>query len=329
MKTDRRTLLTAVGALPFLPAGAYAQPRAKEVLAFYYGWYGTQYYSDMQVHWPPGAPVLDTPADGPYDSLDPAVAQRHAAQAKAAGLTVLVASWWGPGDRTDRQLLLLLAACQAQGLKVCAYVEQAQTPQQVATDVLYLHDRYAGHPAWLTLNGQPVVMFFDRLMQNLGLAGWDRARKAIDAKAPGLAYVGTANSATEIAARAPHFDALHIYSQQFTVTGHDTGDVEWSEMLYANWVSVQKGLAVTTATVLPGYDDSIQPDRTGKRPIVSRDDGKTYGDLWLAAIKAAPDWIFVVSFNEWHEGSEIEPSKEYGDDYLRATAAYSRTFLGG
>ena len=118
--------------LPLLPAAAHGQTRRKEVLAFYYGWCATQSRSDIVLHWPPQSPILDTPADGPYDSLDPAVIQRHAGQAKAAGLTGLVASWWGQGDRTDRQLPLLLDACHAQGLKVCAYVEQAGSADSVA-----------------------------------------------------------------------------------------------------------------------------------------------------------------------------------------------------
>ncbi len=30
----------------------------------------------------------------------------------------------------------------------------------------------------------------------------------------------------------------------------------------------------------------------------------------------------INSFNEWHEGSEIEPSLELGDQYLQATGAW-------
>jgi len=35
------------------------------------------------------------------------------------------------------------------------------------------------------------------------------------------------------------------------------------------------------------------------------------------AIKADPDWVLITSWNEWHEGSEIEPSWEDGDAYLK------------
>jgi len=46
------------------------------------------------------------------------------------------------------------------------------------------------------------------------------------------------------------------------------------------------------------------------------------------AIKAKPDWVLITSWNEWHEGSEIEPSLEYGDKYLSLTQEYGRAFAG-
>jgi hypothetical protein len=322
MKISRRAMVAGLAALPFLPRLAAAQSRQKAVLAFYYGWYGPG------IHWPPQTPILDTPAAGTYDSLDPATVRRHAEQARVAGLTGLVASWWGQGDRTDKQLPLLLDACHAQGLKVCAYVEQADSPETLADDILYLHSTYGQHPAWLRLKDRPVIMLFDRPLQTLGLDGWDKARKKIATKTSDLAFIGTANSVQEIMERAQHFDALHIYSQQFAVAHSHLFRGLWTRKYYRDWVHVQTqaGLGLTTATVLPGYDDRIQPDRTGKRPVVERRDGKAYGELWLAAIKADPDWVFVVSFNEWHEGTEIEPSTQYGDAYLKATSDYSRAF---
>jgi hypothetical protein len=56
-------------------------------------------------------------------------------------------------------------------------------------------------------------------------------------------------------------------------------------------------------------------------------DGRTYRTYWDEAIKANPDWIIVTSWNEWAEGTEIEPSLELGDKYLQITAEYARRFL--
>ncbi|MGH3000688.1 MAG: hypothetical protein ACRDNM_15435, partial [Gaiellaceae bacterium] len=40
----------------------------------------------------------------------------------------------------------------------------------------------------------------------------------------------------------------------------------------------------------------------------ARDDGTTYDNLWRAAIRARPDGITITSFNEWGEGTQIEPA---------------------
>ena len=44
------------------------------------------------------------------------------------------------------------------------------------------------------------------------------------------------------------------------------------------------------------------------------------------AVAANPDWILITSWNEWHEGSEIEPSVEYGDRSLKEVAKFAPGF---
>ena len=81
---------------------------------------------------------------------------------------------------------------------------------------------------------------------------------------------------------------------------------------------------IACATVIPGYDDS----NIGRaRAIVAeRKNGQLYRELWDLAMQARPDWILITSFNEWHEGSEIEPSKEHGRFYVELTREYSKKF---
>lgn len=76
------------------------------------------------------------------------------------------------------------------------------------------------------------------------------------------------------------------------------------------------------ATVIPGFDDR-RVRSLGF--VVSRDRGgeRTYDVLWREALASHPDWVLVTSFNEWHEGSEIEPSVEYGDEFLARTRAWA------
>ena len=316
---DRRSLLAGLAAL-LLPLTTWAQARPqKQVLAFYYGWYGA-----------PGHVTLDDapeqPAGGPYDSLDPAVIARHVTEAKQAGLTGLIASWWGQGDRTDQQLPHLLDG--AAGLHVSAYIEQGTTPENLCNDILYLYRTYGGHGAWLKLDGRPVVFLYDRVLQTLGLDGWQKARALIEAAAPkAMAFIATGNGPHQIAERAPYFDGLHIYDMPFYLAEKHMFDWLWRFDFYHNWIKAQTGLRVTTATVMPGYNDSKVAGRPPPRPIVDRKDGRTFHDLWSAAAFADPDWMLIVSFNEWHEGSEIEPSRQYGDRDLKTSAEMAAKFL--
>jgi hypothetical protein len=49
--------------------------------------------------------------------------------------------------------------------------------------------------------------------------------------------------------------------------------------------------------------------------------------LWQEALAAAPDYVLITLWNEWHEGSEIEPSVEYGSRILDDMTAFSSEFL--
>jgi Glycosyl hydrolase family 99 len=59
-------------------------------------------------------------------------------------------------------------------------------------------------------------------------------------------------------------------------------------------------------SVGPGYDGL----RAGEPPpIRPRRNGVTYDELWAAAIAARPDVVTITSFNEWGEGTQIEPAR--------------------
>ena len=98
-------------------------------------------------------------------------------------------------------------------------------------------------------------------------------------------------------------------------------DTAWCTDFYTSWIKAQKGLKVTTATVMPGYDDHLVPDRPGKRPLIDRENGQLFQRLCHAAFGARPDWTLVVSFNEWAEASQIEPSISFGDRELATIKA--------
>lgn len=75
------------------------------------------------------------------------------------------------------------------------------------------------------------------------------------------------------------------------------------------------------ATVVPGFNNVAISGPNGSEvlKVVDRRDGVCYSSFWLVAKASHPDGYAITSFNEWHEGTEIEPSIEYGDQYLNLT----------
>jgi hypothetical protein len=70
------------------------------------------------------------------------------------------------------------------------------------------------------------------------------------------------------------------------------------------------------ATVMPGYNDTNRPEY-----VVDRQNGTFYALIWSIAKACSADGYAITSFNEWHEGTEVEPSIEYGYQYIDLTRA--------
>ena len=59
-------------------------------------------------------------------------------------------------------------------------------------------------------------------------------------------------------------------------------------------------------SVGPGYDARRA---TGDTRLKARRNGATYDAMWRSAIGAGADIVTVTSYNEWHEGTQIEPAR--------------------
>jgi hypothetical protein len=75
---------------------------------------------------------------------------------------------------------------------------------------------------------------------------------------------------------------------------------------------------ICSPSVAPGFDNS-NAVATGLL-FVDRAGGARYDAMWQAAISAGAEWISVTSYNEWHEGTQIEPAT--------ASAIGTRTYAG-
>ena len=306
----------------------------RRVLAFYYPWYGTSEWRGEWSHWEgvdraakdlTNAPHY--PAEGPYGSLNPEVLERHVEQAGSHGIDGFVCSWWVPGDHRDRAFEKLLRLAEKSDFKVTVYWETVPGPggnaaERAVSDLSYVLKKYADSPAFLKVDGKPVIFAFGRVTQQVLWYEWPeviaeaRSRAGTDfLLIPGVYHPHYARA----------FDGVHTYLIASWAADRSLDEVrEFSRRRYERAVQIaERWNKISCLTVIPGFDNSeIQQPLT----VVRRREGKLYRALWQSAIEARPDWILITSWNEWHEGSEIEPSREHGDAFLKLTEEYAGRF---
>ena len=322
-----------------LASGRLEGAEPHRVMAFYYPWYGTadgpggagrvEHWGRIDAEKKDISESTHYPALGAYDSHDPNVIDQHCRWAKRAGIDTLIVSWWGHGDYTDRAMQTILDVCGRHGLSACIYYETVPSPQTAETaaqDILKVLRRYGGHPAYLRIGDDAVVFVYGRALQEIGLTGWFKALGIVNHRK--LVPVGLMPIGDQFSYGAARvFGGLHTYNTAGSLQGMAPADVrKWAPGTYRSWVELADGAGkISTLTVIPGYDDTKI-----RKPglAVKRFEGEMYQAQWDAAIEADPHWVLITSFNEWHEGSEIEPSFEDKELYLDLTAHYTKIFKG-
>ena len=68
----------------------------------------------------------------------------------------------------------------------------------------------------------------------------------------------------------------------------------------------RKAKLLCAPSVGPGYDARRAVGDMRVRP---RREGRTYDGMWRSALRAGADIVTITSYNEWHEGSQIEPAR--------------------
>lgn len=316
-----KVLLPAIGILAIvsllLGAGLPSPARADSerlVLAFYYAWFDNQ-------TWTSGT-VPDVPST-PYNSDDHAAMARQVDQAKGAGIDAFVLNWWGKGNRTEKNLKALLDISAQRGFRVAVDFDinspVMNDPGSYADNLRHLHTVHANHPAYLRYQGRPVVFFYN--VSRLPVTTWQSLRDQADPDRKALWIA----EGVDIKYQSV-FDGHHLYSITWSNRIPPSQTLtKWGDRVRR--YSQEHGSAkLWVATVMPGYDDrKIRPVDGFAR---SRDGGEYYRQCWQAAIASKPNWVIINSFNEWPEGSYIEPSRAYGSLYLDLTREWSARFKG-
>ncbi|WP_078900329.1 glycoside hydrolase family 99 protein [Streptomyces sp. SBT349] len=303
------------------PASAAQPPPAStDVHFFYYPWYGSPSVNGSWRHWQQGGfePPLAVganfyPALGPYDSGDSAVVDQHMAWVRQAGVGVVATTWWGQGGYEDQRVPLLLDAAADHGVRVAFHLEPygGRTAASTVADIQYINAAYGSHAAFYRdphHGDRPAFYVFN----SLAITDWSP-----------LAAVNTDNivlTQTTDTSKATYFGGMYNYTNFGDMTGW-RGIADWCRANGRVWAP----------SISPSYiDDRAVPGNT--TPTLDHADGATYDAQWSGALApengGPPDWVSITSFNEWHEGSTIEPASSNppeGHGYLTFEGAYGTT----
>ena len=320
--TSSADLLRDGGPLPPIPPVGHHL-----VLAFFYPWWTLDTWSTSRQ-------IYDHPVPE-YSTSDPADLERLMTTAKSAGVDALVMSWSGKdfnGGIDHQRMLRCLAAAQAVGFKMAAlfettvanpqHIDGNADPDTVLAWLTGIVDDYASQPAYLRVDGRPVVMAY--AAQRLTQAGWADALGRLRASGRDVLLIGEGSNNTRLGAFDGQFyypsndkagDAIEAFDRAQSL------NVRTYHLLPADTV----GRRVWAATVSPGYDDTHLADGRVAR-VTDRANGRYYETQWRAAFDNRADWVVITSWNEYFENTEVEATRVYGDLYLTLTKAWSTRF---
>jgi Glycosyl hydrolase family 99 len=295
------------------------------VLAFYYPWYTPSSWCTCH--------MSDLPVTQ-YNSSDDTTIDEQLHEAMNAGITSFISSWWGPGDITDKNFAKLLTHAatleQSTGYHFSATIYfESNAPAfkdsaSMVNALRYVISQYGSDPHFFHWRGKPVIFFWDQLGNGRTLNTWASIRSQVDPHNQTIwSAEGTDTQLLDV------FDGIHLFSAAYWgIQQNNISTVDQSFRAKVDaYNQAHHTQKIWAAGVLPGYDDTRIPGRKGTY-TVPRNNGATYRASWTGALSSNPDWITITSFNEWYEGSMIEPSVSYHDLYLNITQQFAKRWHG-
>ncbi len=325
--------------LPLLVSQTFAAPaipqRRDLVGAYYYGWYFPPKWKDLAAQL--------TPVLGQYNTDSIPIVTKHIDTAAYYGVDVFFMSWWKKTDVTDSHLRNgFLKSPSVNKIKFAMVVEplgELDTLDGKRDGVVdfnspevnkawiemfqYFKDNFWNHPSYLKIDGRPVVLVYvTRTFKNFGSQHIDSLKAHVGNVylMADEAFIGAqsdpATARNGIRNRFSVFESYVSYnSYEAALIQADDSALAYQNRVglpyYKNWAAK----TVFHPPIMPYYQDFRpgHPPLPGSMPQFKQ---------VIKDIRALPQWApagdsvnriyMVTSWNEWFEGTSIEPSVEKG-----------------
>jgi hypothetical protein len=276
----------------------------------HWGWHWTMNHFRPDVRGPDGRQQLASqfrPLIGAYDSSDPNTLECQTLQMKIAGIDGVFIDWYGTKDLNDYALLnrnsqKMIDACSKAGLKFSIVLEDQVVPQLIkagkssaedyAKSALgWMEAKWFDLPGYLKWHGEPVLLMFGpQFYTNPDLAKFFGKGSALF---------------TLLGKRGPAVGAFGWPEPQ-------VGDQKsWAQL--RSFYDRAKRWPAAIPVAYPRFEDIYKAAGVGPGYGEIRDqDGATFkSSLSLAEGSKAP-FVQIATWNDWGEGTQIEPSVEFG-----------------
>jgi hypothetical protein len=344
-------LLTSLGILlllgmthPTLAAHAGKTPTAKRLLmAHYLPWYQAKPFSkqwgwhwtmnhfapDHHVHGRPDIASQYTPLIGPYDSNDPDALECQVMLMKLSGIDGVIIDWYGNDDFLDygavnRNTQRLIPILQRAGLRFAICYEDQTVPKEIAGGVFtqpdavahgqrmmqWMQTHFFSSPAYLTQEGRPVLLSF-------GTPYYDNSQW---------------NTLFSVLPRKPlYFTELDRREPTASIGSFDwalpSGGTAQALQQQVDFLKRAQFWPMFIPVAFPRFHDIYQKAGVSSSyGTIDDQNGQTYEETLTRALQSGAPIVQIVSWNDWGEGTQIEPSVEFGDRDLVTTQRLRRQY---
>lgn len=267
------------------------------------GWHWT-----MNVFEPPTLASHYQPLIGAYDSGDPRVIEFHLRLMKEAGIDGVILDWYGRAEHFDyaqihRNSKAIIDAAEALGLQVAICYEDRTAVvleeagkvegrvEAVREELDWLEIHWFTRKNYVQIEGKPMLLSFG--FEGLNVAQW---REVLADRS--VAYFSEHHRRTA---------ALGAFDWPVPQVGLAA---------QAQFAARDNGLSIPV--VFPRFHDIYeQAGLHQSYGEIPDNEGKTFADLLDAALHSGAPVVQIATWNDWGEGTVIEPSVTFGFRDLR------------
>ncbi len=301
----RRLICLVIMAICLLLLGCPPTDRPTVVGVMYHHWWVPARWSHNPLNHP-YEPLL-----GHYVNNDENLIRQHIAWAKQYGINTLLLNFWIT-DRdwwwVQQNTTAVADICDEEGMNYFFLMDgwfefegEADPAFEIASRVNARAAPFFNRPGYLKEDGKPVLFFWAAYPSSCDL--WYGVRAGIE---------GTSGPIYMTGDKKDCFDMRMLYNPYISTCDNYDCQIDRQNDL---WSDRQGDGEPWAPTAMPGYDDHLV--RQGN-PVIPLDP-----DFFRRSLKAALNyrqhhadgnrWLFVCSWSEWHEGSQIEPSTNFAD----------------